>query len=555
MSALGLSGAAPVAFESCLTIPFGGVMLLLPFLLECGLMSYRNHYSKRQNGYYDFDSLLIIIAFLYLCRIKSFEQTKLHSCGEFGKLVGYDRIPEVKKLRGMVGEITSQKCANKWAATLSQTWIAQEEPELYYVDGHVQVYHGYLANLGKKYVSRQRLCLPGVMEFWVNACDGSPYFYVTADVNEKMGEMLSDEIIPRLLELHPTSDEQKRRMEEDADEPLFTLVFDREPYSPEFFATLWTKHRIAIITYRKNVKDKWDENLFQAYEVPTTLEDEPMLLHEKTYCTNDGKYTMREVRRLCEDGHQTSIVTTNKKLTLLKVASCMFARWAQENFFSYMRQNYAFDKIIQYSVDELDGDLKVVNPEYSKVDSKIKKEREKCSRRTSKLYDHDQKNPLTEENEKEKKKWMKERLKIDAEIKFIKENIDSLVSERSKIPYKISLGKMPDAKRYNILNLESKMLQNIIKIICFRAETALAHLLCPHYKRAEHEIRMLVKSIINTPIDMQVDKENDELIITLYPLANQRSNEAVSKICETINRTNTIFPGTNLRLIYKIATI
>jgi len=66
---------------------------------------------------------------------------------------------------------------------------------------------------------------------------------------------------------------------------------------------------------------------------------------------------------------------------------------------------------------------------------------------------------------------------------------------------------------------------------------------------------MLVKSIINTPIDMQVDKENDELKITLYPLANQRSNEAVSKICETINKTNTIFPGSNLRLIYKIATI
>jgi len=563
LCALGLSGTAPAVFESCQTIPFGGAMLLLPFLLECGLLSYRNYYSQRQKGYYDFDSLLIIIAYLYLCRIKSFEQTKLYSSGEFGKLVGRDRIPEVKKLRGMFGEITSQKCANKWIASLSQTWIAQEEPELYYVDGHVQVYHGNLANLGKKYVSRQRLCLPGVMEFWVNASDGNPYFYVTADVNEKMGEMLTDEIIPRLLELHPVSDDHKKRMEEDKDEPLFTLVFDREPYSPELFATLWTKHRIAIITYKKNVKDKWDEGLFKDYSVPTTLEEEKMLLHEKTYCTADKKHTMREVRRLCPNGHQTSVVSTNKKLTVLQLASCMFARWAQENFFGYMRQNYAFDKIVQYSVDELDIDIKVVNPAYSKLDSQVKKEREKLCRRQSKLYEHDQKNPLTEDSEKEnekdnekaKKKWMKERLEIDADVKCIKDKVDSLVEERSKIPYKISVGKMPENKRYNILDLESKMVQNIIKIICYRAETALARLLCPHYKRAEHEIRMLIKAIINTPIDMQVDNENNELKITLYPLANQRSNEAVSKICETVNNTNTIFPGTNLRLIYKIATV
>jgi len=316
MSSLGLSGSAPVAFESCQTVPFGGVMLLLPFLMECGLMSYRNHYSQRLKGYYNFDTLLIIIAFIYLCRIKSFEQVKLHSPGELGKLIGSDRSPEVKTIRRMVGQITDQKCADKWIAELSRTWIAQEEPELYYIDGHVQVYHGYLANLGKKHVSRQRLCLPGMMEFWVNASDGSPYFYITADVNEKMIEMLTDEIVPKLLKLHPVTDEHKKRMEEDKDEPLFTIVFDREAYSPEFFDMLWRKYRIAIITYRKNVKDKWDEALFEPHQVPTTFEVEKMKLREQTFRTPDGKYSMREVRRLCDDGHQTSVVTTNKKLLL-----------------------------------------------------------------------------------------------------------------------------------------------------------------------------------------------------------------------------------------------
>ena len=37
-----------------------------------------------------------------------------------------------------------------------------------------------------------------------------------------------------------------------------------------------------------------------------------MKLHEKEFTSKDGKYKMREVHRLCQDGHQTSIVTTNK---------------------------------------------------------------------------------------------------------------------------------------------------------------------------------------------------------------------------------------------------
>jgi hypothetical protein len=53
------------------------------------------------------------------------------------------------------------------------------------VDGHVQVYHGCLADLGKKHVSRQRLCLPDMMEFRINSGEGLPFFFITAEVNEK----------------------------------------------------------------------------------------------------------------------------------------------------------------------------------------------------------------------------------------------------------------------------------------------------------------------------------------------------------------------------------
>jgi hypothetical protein len=396
LSAFGLSDSAAVQHESCQTLPKGGVMLLLPFLLECGLLSYSSHYPARK-GYYNFNSLFIILAFCFLCRIKSVEQIKQYAPGEFGKLVGYDRIPEVRTIRYMVKEITGQNKVDAWAGELCKSWIEEEQPEMYYIDGHVQVYHGYLANLGKKHVSRQRLCLPGMTEFWVNASDGMPYFFITAQVNEKMIEMMESEIIPQLIKLHPVSAEQKKRMDECEKEPLFTLVFDREAWSPDFFARLWNKHRIAVITYRKNVKDQWDEALFEEYPVNTSMGKVNMKLHQRD--VSHAKCPMREVRKLCSDGHQTSMVTTNQIIKIEVVASQMFARWSQENFFRYMRQDYAIDKIIQYSVDKIDETFEVVNQEYNNITYKIKKEREKLSRREAKLYQHQQKNPLLEEDE------------------------------------------------------------------------------------------------------------------------------------------------------------
>jgi len=41
-----------------------------------------------------------------------------------------------------------------------------------YIDGHVRVYHGRLTKLPHRYVSRERLCLRGVTDYWVNDAIG-----------------------------------------------------------------------------------------------------------------------------------------------------------------------------------------------------------------------------------------------------------------------------------------------------------------------------------------------------------------------------------------------
>ena len=557
-SAFGFFPVNPVRFESCHSIPNGGVMLLLPFLIECGLLTYRTCYDERR-GYYTFESLLITLSFFFLLRIKAVEQSKLYNPGEMGKLIGYDRIPEVKKLRGMLHELTLAGKCEDWGKSLSMKWIKEEEPELYYVDGHVQVYHGYLAELGKKHVSRQKLCLAGMSEFWVNSSAGLPFFFITAEVNEKMIEMLEDKIIPRLMELHTISEEQQKQMEANADYPRFTLVFDREAYSPALFKRLWDDYHIAVLTYRKHVKDEWEEADFEEVEVDTGLGKTQMKLHEKEITL--ANCSMREVRRLTSSGHQTSIVTNNKTLTLALIACYMFGRWVQENFFRYLRLDYAFDRIIQYAIDEVDKKVMVVNREYSNIQYEIKRWREKLYRVKANIYKYQQDtlneidNKKTDDKTEKPAKLFQKTLELVEKSQQIEQELNRLKDKRKDLKYKIPLSEMPENQRYTKLHQESKYLMNILKMICYRAETALANTLAPHFSRAEDEIRTLVKAITHLSIDMFPDEEHSLLYITLYPLSNLRSQHALANIIDKVNDTNTVFPGTKLIMRFKIATM
>jgi len=549
-AALGELDINPVTFEPCQSVNYGGVFFILPFLLANGLLTYRDYYPEREYGYYSFDTAILTISFMYLCRIKSIEQLKHHSSGEFGKLLGLDRIPEARCLRGLFRELGQHRQASAWNAGLAEEWIGNEAPGIYYIDGHVQVYHGHLANLGKKHISRQRLCLPGMMEFWVNNADGLPYFFITGQVNEKLQEILVTGIIPRLNEF-PAAGKATHDLLEDPLLPRYTLVFDREAYSPKLFGELWDTQQIAVITYRKNVKNLWDEAEFTDHKVETEMGSTIMYLQEKEVELDGVK--MREVRKLNDGGHQTSVLTTNRKLSIVMIALYMFSRWAQENFFRYMRQEYDIDRIVQYGVDKLDNNIKVVNREYSNLTYRLKKIREKIARRKAKLF------TLEEENIKSgmsrTSQNMKAQLELREEIEYIEKEEKRLIKERKQQPYKICIGEMPEKTRYNKLKTEAKHLQNVIKMICYRSETTLANMLVPYYAKSKNEIRALVKSIIFSKADLMPDYQNDELTVTLYSLATQRDNMAIGKICCLLNETETIFPGTNLKLIFKTATI
>jgi len=107
-----------------------------------------------------------------LARIRSLEQLRYQAPGEWGKLLGLDRIPEVRTLRAKLKRLCQDwGRAVRWNAELAKEWIArQNASELYfYCDGHVRVYHGDQTALPRHDVARERLCLRATTDYWINA--------------------------------------------------------------------------------------------------------------------------------------------------------------------------------------------------------------------------------------------------------------------------------------------------------------------------------------------------------------------------------------------------
>ena len=358
-------------FTPALDVPNGGLLCALPALLAVGLLDGVERHLQLPKGYYGLDSLLLLLAFMGLARLQSVESLRYCAPGEWGKLLGLDRVPEVRTLRAKIGLLAQEDRPAHWNAALCERWMesAPEQAGVLYIDGHVRVYNGSQTQLPRHYVARQRLCLRATTDYWVNAMDGQPFFVVNQVVDPGLIQVIEQEIVPRLEQCVPAQPEPEQ-LQGDPLRHRFTLVFDREGYSPDFLRRMKAQ-RIACLTYHKFPGEDWCEEEFTPAQVRLPSgEAVTMELAERGTCLRNGLW-VRELRKLTERGHQTSILCTDYRTEATPLAVAMFARWSQENFFKYAREHFGLDRLIEYRTEAISDPLRMVNPDYRHLDGKV----------------------------------------------------------------------------------------------------------------------------------------------------------------------------------------
>ena len=542
--------AVSPAFQPALDVPNGGVLFALPALLATGLLKYTERYFQLPKGYYGLASLFVLLAFLALARIKTIEGVRYCAPGEWGKLLGLDRIPEVRTLRKKIQHLSQGKQPEQWSAQLCKEWMeaVPEQAATLYIDGHVRVYNGHQTKLPRHYVARQKLCLRATTDYWVNAMDGQPFFVINQAVDPGMIKVIEQEILPR-LEKEVPKQPSKGELDEDPLLHRFTLVFDREGYSPDFFLRM-KKQRVACVSYHKFPGVDWPEDEFKStlVEMPSGAKVEIKLAERGTRLSN--QLWVREIRKLTERGHQTSVLATDYRSDLTLIAVRMFSRWSQENFFKYMREHYGLDKLVDYKLEPISDPVRVVNPRHRQLDGEIRSAAAKLSRRLAKFGAMNLETTIEPDCVEE---FMKQKAELQDAIEELQTDVEGLKKQRKEVSRHIAIDELPEDEKFSQLSTRSKHLIDTIKMVAYRAETAMANILKEHMSRPE-EARSLLRALYNTEADLLPDHEQGTLTVQLHHMTNHSSDRAIQKLCDELNETETCFPGTNLRLVMKLGS-
>ena len=124
--------------------------------------------------------------------------------------------------------------------------------------------------------------------------------------------------------------------------------------------------------------------------------------------------------------------------------------------------------------------------------------------------------------------------------------------QRRNTPKKVTLDSLPKDQRPRQLAPLGKMLTDTVKMIAYRAETALVGLLRTHLTK-EEEARAWVRELFVSSADLEPNELNNTLTIRIHRMACPAHDKAIGALLAELNQLAFHHPETNTQLIYELA--
>ena len=541
-----MTEATPVFAAPAHGVAHGGVLAALPMLLRAGLLGAANRLFRLPNGFYGLTTILLFVAFMTLARVRNPEALRYQAPGEWGAILGLDRCPETKTLRHKIRLLTSaEHTVRDWQSALARTWATEHDDDwaTLAVDGHVKVYAGRNGRLPKHFVARQKLCLPASVSYWINALGGTPLLCLHKALDPKLIKALEQDVVPHLMQLGVVPEAAPDLTMPDAGAPALTLVFDREGWSPDLFKRL-ARRGIACITWHKNFKgEDWPQQDFRTFEVPihgpagtsaitVDLAEQPIVLR--------NGLTVRQIRRRLANGRQVPLITTHPQMPLVQVAGAMFSRWSQENFFKYMREQFNLDSLPTHDLAPLDPDAQVVNPVRRALEKTIRRLRSRLATARNRLAE------ALQEHHRDTA------TRLEADANALAAELDQLKQQRAHTLTHVRAGDLPEQDKLDALPVGGRLFMDVVRMIAYRAET---RMMVPVITTQGNKpnARRLLRALLTSDANIIPQPAKRILRIQLLGLGSDACDRMLAPLVQELNATRTIYPGTDLRLVYELA--
>ena len=529
-------------------------------------------------GFFGARSILLPPAFMLLARTRNPERPGLQAPGEWGAPPGLDRAPCSETLPLRCALLAADGSAlDVWRSALAGDW-ARDSPETsatLFVDGHVQVYSGK-GRLPMHFVTRRKRSLPAAVSYWLGALGGQPLLCLHKQVDRGEVQAIREDIVPRLESrglLGPWRE---------GDPPRLTAAFDREGWSPALFAELRAQG-IAVSSRVKGAhEERWPEAEFAPAQfvvsAPCSESVQIGQVAERPLDLGAKGPPAREIRfrvdfRLREPGRtgrprrpqrlagrkgkgkrQASIMTTHPTPDAARAAGLPRSRRAREKLFQYMRGEFGLDTLPQRGLEDVLAGETAVNPARRSVDRSLRKREEKLERlqrERQRIRDPRRKrkeSPKAGPPDPEREAREEARLReIASGIARCEDRIRGLKTAGPQLPTCVLAGDLEGDERPQALPAPLRDLLATLRILACRAETRMAGQPGPGLGRPE-TARSLLRALFERPASLRPDPAAATLAVRLMPMATQAQDEALARLVAEFNRSETIYPGTDLRL-------
>ena len=214
-----------------------------------------------------------------------------------------------------------------------------------------------------------------------------------------------------------------------------------------------------------------------------------------------------------------------------------------------MRQHFALDALVNYQVEPADPERTIPNPERKELAKALRASRA-ALQELEQAYGQ-QARANSEAQRPTMRGFNIAQAQLNRQLREAEAKCEQLRARLAQLPKRVPLNEVLDEAEIVRLAPEAKHLTDTIKMLAFRAETALVRCLTLNGVRTEDDGRALVREMLLSSADIVPQAQEQRLLVRVHSLANPRHNKALAKLCETLNSLEIRYPGTDLTLAYE----
>ena len=259
---------------------------------------------------------------------------------------------------------------------------------------------------------------------------------------------------------------------------------------------------------------------------------------------------MREVRKRTPSGHQVSLISTAFGLPHTELAARLFTRWCQENFLRYMMQHFALDLLGEHGTAPLPDTQRVVNPAWRQLDKQRRSSQSKLTYRRAKfaaLTLH----PASDSDPARFRTWVATKAKLLEEIDQYEEQLGQIKAALRETPRHLRWDQLPEEEQFHRLAPTRRRLLETIRMIAYRAETAMVPGLLDEHTDSP-AARSLLQDLFRSAADIVPEPVHHRLRVCVHRSARPVNDRRLRRLFALLNEAQLAYPGTDLILHYEL---